>query len=145
MIFKLKSINFLLERSKVMRKILKIHKTTQFIGFTKTMFILIIKSMFFLIVLLNSSPILIHKNSSILLAKDKSEKTYNLKIEGMTCTGCESAIKKSVKKLNGVKDVQADYKTGEGTVKFDKNKVNIDDIIQSIEKLGYKVVKFEEL
>lgn len=106
------------------------------LSFLKTIIIL-----FTCILLFGSFLYLEH---SLLHAKEKNEKTYNLTIEGMTCTSCESAIKKSVKKLNGVKDVDADHKTGKGTIKFDEKQVKINDIIKSIENLGYKVIKYEE-
>lgn len=111
------------------------------------LFIRIIKSIVLFITFLNLATPLIYKEHhiDILYAKEKNEKTYNLTIEGMTCSSCESAIKKSVKKLNGIKDIQPNHKTGKGTVKFDEKQVSINDVIKSIEKLGYKVIKYEEI
>ncbi len=133
-----------------MWKALKINTSFKLKNSKKIKFISLIffvKSMVVILTFLNLSSSIIYKESSsyIIYAKDKNEKTYNLTIEGMTCTGCESAIKKSVKKLNGIKDIEPDYKTGKGTVKFDEKQVNINDIIKSIEKLGYKVIKYEEV
>lgn len=93
------------------------------------------------------SPIFLgHKvDSSVLLARDKTEKTYTLHIDGMTCTGCEAAIESSVKKLPGIIEIRTNHKTGKGLVRFDANKTNINQIKRAIEELGYKVVNYEEI
>lgn len=58
---------------------------------------------------------------------------------GMTCTGCESTIKSKVKKVNGVKDVIADYKTNTVKATYDDGKTNVDAIKDAISSAGYKV------
>lgn len=60
-------------------------------------------------------------------------------VSGMTCTGCEAAIKAGVKKLPGVGKVDASYKDGEAVVAYDPEKVSDQDITKAIEKLGYTV------
>lgn len=62
-------------------------------------------------------------------------------VEGMTCSGCEFNIENAVKKLDGIIMVKADYKKGEVIVKFEKGKVNINDMVVAINKSGYKVIK----
>jgi len=62
-------------------------------------------------------------------------------VEGMTGPGCEFNIENAVRKLDGIMMVKADYKKGEVIVKFEKGKVNVDDMIEVINKTGYKVIK----
>jgi len=63
--------------------------------------------------------------------------TVTIPVEGMTCEGCNSAVQNAVGKLNGVKAVQANYKTGETKVAFDVRKVTTKEIINSINDIGF--------
>ncbi|MCX6258962.1 MAG: cation transporter [Bacteroidia bacterium] len=65
--------------------------------------------------------------------------TVEFKVDGMSCEGCENAIKGSVGKCPGVQDVQASATNGNAVVKFDKSKTNTDDLKKAIEKKGYTV------
>ncbi len=60
-------------------------------------------------------------------------------VEGMTCTGCESAVERSVKSMEGVAEVKASHETGKTTVQFDKTIVDAGALEASIESTGYKV------
>ncbi len=61
-------------------------------------------------------------------------------VKGMTGTSCEFNIENAVKKLDGIIIVKADYKKGEVDIKFEKDKVNINDITEAINKSGYNVI-----
>ena len=65
--------------------------------------------------------------------------TAEYKIKGMTCTGCENTIKAGVKKLAGIADVSADYKSGTAVVKCDTTKVTLAQITDAITSTGYQV------
>lgn len=62
-------------------------------------------------------------------------------VKGMTCAGCEFNVETAIKKLHGIIKVKADYKKGEVNVKFEKRKVNVDDMMKAINKAGYKAVE----
>lgn len=64
-------------------------------------------------------------------------------VQGMTCEGCENAIKTSIKKLEGIQEVSASFKAGESLVKFDSTLVNRQMISEAISSAGYKVTGFE--
>ncbi len=64
-------------------------------------------------------------------------KVVSLKVEGMTCNSCEIALKKSLTKLDGVKEVEASYKEAKAVVKVDPEKVAEEQIVEAITKLGY--------
>ena len=68
---------------------------------------------------------------------DKNLQTVEFKCDGMTCTGCEDAIKSKVKKLDGVKTVESDYKTKITKVTFTSGVVSSADIENTINKAGY--------
>ncbi|HHY82787.1 MAG TPA: copper chaperone CopZ [Clostridiales bacterium] len=63
-----------------------------------------------------------------------------LKVEGMSCSHCENAVKKSVGALDGVSAVTVDLKGKTVTVDYDSSKVTIDRIKAEIEDQGYDVV-----
>lgn len=64
--------------------------------------------------------------------------TKKFKAEGMHCQSCEELIERSVKKLEGVSKVHADYETETGEVTFDSGRVTIKEIFDTIEKKGYE-------
>lgn len=68
---------------------------------------------------------------------DKNLQTVEFKCDGMTCTGCEETIIKKVKKLDGVKEVESDYKTQITKVTFVSGIVSAADIENTINKAGY--------
>lgn len=62
------------------------------------------------------------------------------KVEGMSCSHCENAIKKSVGALDGVIGVTVDLKGKTVAVEYDGSKVSPDRIKNEIEDQGYDVV-----
>ena len=68
-----------------------------------------------------------------------TDKSVEIKCAGMTCTGCENTIKSKVKKVDGVKDVIADFKSNTVKASFDPGKTNPDAIKDAITAAGYKV------
>lgn len=67
------------------------------------------------------------------------EKTV-LKVEGMSCSHCENAIKKAVGAVDGVSAVTVDLKGKTVTVEYENSKVSLDKIKNEIEEQGYDVV-----
>lgn len=68
---------------------------------------------------------------------DKTTKT-TFSIEGMTCKKCVSKIKSALKEIEGVKKVKISLKDKQATVKYDKDKVTIEELIKAVEKAGFK-------
>lgn len=63
-----------------------------------------------------------------------------LTVEGMSCSHCENAVKKSVGSLNGVKSVSVDLKGKKVTVEYDGGKTSLKAITETIEETGYSVL-----
>lgn len=59
-----------------------------------------------------------------------------LKVEGMSCSHCENAVKKAVGALDGVSSVSVNLKGKTVTVEYDSAKVSLDDIKNEIEDQG---------
>ena len=62
-----------------------------------------------------------------------------LQIEGMTCVSCEMRIENTLKKLDGVIEVEASYSNSKVRIKYDINIIVLKTMVASIEKLDYKV------
>ena len=67
------------------------------------------------------------------------EKSVEIQCSGMMCTDCENTIKSRVNKLDGIKSVQADYKTNKVIATYDDGKTNVDAIKVAIKSAGYSV------
>ncbi|MEA3461837.1 MAG: cation transporter [Bacteroidota bacterium] len=62
-----------------------------------------------------------------------------LDVEGMTCDGCENAIKAGVESLDGIASVESSHEEGWTKVKFDKAVTSVEAIEVKITDTGYEV------
>lgn len=58
-------------------------------------------------------------------------------VRGMTCSACVANVTKAVEKLDGVSTANVNLMTNSMKVNFDENKINDDEIIRAVEKIGY--------
>jgi mercuric ion binding protein len=63
-----------------------------------------------------------------------------IKVEGMHCPLCTTAVKKAVKDLDGVEKVSVRLNTKEVTVTYDE-KTNLEDILKAIKTTSYEGVE----
>ncbi|MEB6243517.1 cadmium-translocating P-type ATPase [Staphylococcus gallinarum] len=70
--------------------------------------------------------------------KHSAETNYILKITGMDCNNCAKTIEQSVLKLNVVQDARISFATGKLHLNVN-SKEDIQQVIQTIEQLGYGV------
>jgi sulfite exporter TauE/SafE/copper chaperone CopZ len=66
-------------------------------------------------------------------------KKIKIQIEGIHCKSCKTLIETEVDVLEGVKDIDVNYQTGECQIEFDDQKITQTKIFEKIEKLNYKV------
>jgi len=74
----------------------------------------------------------------------KNVKTYDFKIEGMTCSACANRIERVTKKLEGVENSTVNFATEKLTIKVDEDKISYGDIRAAVDKAGYKLIKEED-
>jgi Cu+-exporting ATPase len=74
----------------------------------------------------------------------KNKKTYNFKIEGMTCSACANRIERVTKKLEGVETSTVNFATEKLTIKINEDEISYGDIKAAVDKAGYKLVKEED-
>jgi copper chaperone CopZ len=78
-------------------------------------------------------------------AGDKSDKLpegqemASISVSGMTCGGCTNKVETAVAELDGVIKVKADYEKNVAMVVFEKDKVDVNTIVKTInEKTSFK-------
>ncbi len=67
-----------------------------------------------------------------------NEKTVQLKITGMTCSGCSSHATKTLEGIKGVSSVDLTYPGDIATIKYNPKETNAKELIKAIEKINYK-------
>jgi mercuric transport protein len=67
-----------------------------------------------------------------------ADQTAQFKVTGMYCDACQTKIQHALNKTAGVKSATVDLNSGSATVTFDDAKVKPQQIINIIEKAGYK-------
>jgi periplasmic mercuric ion binding protein len=72
-------------------------------------------------------------------AQQVTMKVCTLKMTGMTCAGCTTAVKLAAKKVDGVKDATASYEKSTAEITYDPAKTNPDAIAKVVtEQSGFK-------
>lgn len=62
-----------------------------------------------------------------------------LTVTGMTCGGCENAVRRALSMLDGISDVTASHAGNAVALTYDPTKIDPSTITQRIEQLGYQV------
>ncbi|MGN9161482.1 heavy metal translocating P-type ATPase [Clostridium sulfidigenes] len=73
----------------------------------------------------------------------KNVKTYNFKIEGMTCSACANRVERVTRKLDGVENAAVNFATEKLTIKVNEDEISYGDIKAAVDKAGYKLIKEE--
>lgn len=63
----------------------------------------------------------------------------SIKIDGLTCTGCETKIENKLKKMDGIQVVEVSYVSESLSVTYNPDEITLEDIVKTIKKLGYDV------
>lgn len=67
--------------------------------------------------------------------------TVIIPVEGMSCGSCVANIKRTVKSLPGVKGVNVSLEKREAVVSYAKGKISPEQMVKTINDLGYKAGK----
>ena len=69
----------------------------------------------------------------------EATKVFTMKVSGMTCSGCEAAVKIAAKQIDGVKDAKASYANRTAEITYDSAKTSPEAVAKAIaQKTGYK-------
>ncbi len=66
-----------------------------------------------------------------------------LPIQGMTCANCVSTVERNIKKLDGIESVAVNLSSERAAVSFEDEKVDLEKIVQKIQRAGYDVAVAE--
>ena len=66
-------------------------------------------------------------------------------IKGMHCASCALVIEKTLSKTEGVKEVKVNYGTEKASIEYDKDKVSLTKMSDSIKPFGYEFIESEPL
>ena len=68
-------------------------------------------------------------------------KQVELKIKGMHCKSCSIIVQEAVADVKGVKTVAVDLEKAKAKISYDETIVKEKQLVDAIEKEGYKVTK----
>lgn len=72
-------------------------------------------------------------------AEKPATQTCTLKVSGMTCAGCEAAVRMAARSVKGVTEAKASYAKGNAEVTYDASKTSPEAIAKVItDKSGFK-------
>ncbi|MGO1470196.1 MAG: copper ion binding protein [Tissierella sp.] len=63
----------------------------------------------------------------------------------MSCSSCANTIEKSVKKIQGVKNVNVNFATEKLNVEYNEKNASIDDIKEAVKDAGYNVENSKDI
>lgn len=65
-----------------------------------------------------------------------------IRVEGLHCHKCEAAIRSALVREPGVHEVEVDFLSGQASVLFDSERINVRQIMDGIGAAGYRAVSF---
>ncbi len=63
-------------------------------------------------------------------------RNYSLKVEGMSCEGCENKIERKLEQAKGVLEVKADHKAQKVDIRYDLAETDLEKIMEEIKRLN---------
>lgn len=67
-----------------------------------------------------------------------------IKIEGMHCHKCETALQKALLANPGVHEVEVDFPSRQASVLFDRDSVTVKQLMESVNEAGYHATGFTQ-
>lgn len=64
--------------------------------------------------------------------------TTELRVDGMTCSGCVKSVSRVLEAVPGVTAAEVSLETGKARVTFDPVQVNVEALVAAIENAGYE-------
>lgn len=68
-------------------------------------------------------------------------KYFELKVVGMTCSGCEQRLTKALKQIEGIQEAEANAATGSIRLTANESFAEMDNVVARIQNMGYDVEK----
>jgi Cu+-exporting ATPase len=71
--------------------------------------------------------------------EDTKTERIDIPIVGMTCASCATTVQSGLSALQGVDKANVNFATSKATVHYNPTKVNVQDLVKTIKKIGYDV------
>lgn len=65
-----------------------------------------------------------------------------IRIEGMHCHRCEQSIQRTLSQHPGVHEVEVDFNSGQASVLYDNQQVDVKTLTDAVSEAGYRVTGF---
>lgn len=78
------------------------------------------------------------RQSRFRITSDIRRISIHLIVKGMMCSGCQASVSSALEGIPGVSNVEVSYSTGMVKLKYDPNRTTPEELIEAIEKVGYK-------
>jgi copper chaperone CopZ len=65
-----------------------------------------------------------------------------IRIDGMHCHKCERTIQLALTGIDGVHEVEVDFASGQSSVLFDRERVGVKRLMETVESAGYHAAGF---
>ncbi len=78
-------------------------------------------------------------------AKIATPQKIKISVDGMVCSACQSTVKKTIKSLIGVKDVEVSLENKNAFITYNPNLVKPEQIQKAVKDKGYIAGKPEEV
>ena len=74
-------------------------------------------------------------------AKTAQLATVELKVSGMTCTGCAVSVRNALLETPGVTAAEVDWEAGRAKVQYDAARVSTAQLLEAVNKTGFKATR----
>ena len=71
-------------------------------------------------------------------AKAAADSKVIIPVEGLSCASCSFAVRRALKKMDGVKSIERGPREDEALVTYDASKVKPEQFVEAINSLGFK-------
>lgn len=78
-------------------------------------------------------------------SKQVAMQTVKMPVNGMVCNACQSNVKKTIKSVDGVTDVEVNLEKKFAVLTFDPKKVKIEQVQKAVNDKGFEAGKPQEV
>jgi copper chaperone CopZ len=78
------------------------------------------------------------------MADVSNDQLVLIRIEGMHCHKCERSIQQALSSNEGVHEVEVDFASGQASVLFDRDRINVKQLLNAVESAGYHAAGFTQ-
>ncbi len=89
------------------------------------------------------------KNEDKLTSKEQTKQvvmqTVKMPVDGMVCNACQSNVKKTIKSIDGVTDVEVNLEKKFAVFTYDPKKVKVEQVQKAVNDKGFETGKPQEV